>query len=806
MALVDRARTLARLLPVRGDARSGTRAQPECVVLGVRDGVRPSPKPPVRIFLGTEPAQYRAERVFFWSIEQVRDPGRIYEIHLMKELVGFDRRGWLTGFTNYRFAIPHFAGASGKAIYNDVDQVYLGDPGELFDVDVGEHGFLALSDEDTSVMLIDCARMASVWSLADAQRRRRSFMEAKARANPGLYGRLDRDWHARDTEYVADRSKLLHYTAIHMQPWQPMPEQYVYQRNPVADVWCSLERAADAAAYQIFTAARPSQGYNVLCTQIRQTCESGCTPEKAGVREHLPPEHDTVSLYDFISLPERSRSRKLIAKSVSTDVLDCLPDEDVPWVLDALFRSARRKLTVTVTTATRTSESGQGIVHRPRPESWWLAQLEAASRHHPEIHWQLIVHTRNAWRPNAARSCEGGRRFNSNPTVWVLTDDHPGNTTQSLGLANALGWPYEVKALRFTWLVHLHDFLFGIFGATRLGLQRTRSAVLTRPWPDLVITTGWRSAHIARWIKKQSRDHTRLVQMGRKGTHVAQLYDLAISCRYFRLPPDRRRIETLVPLTGVSSEQLSQAAERWRNLFGAAPRPRIALFVGGTSYACRFDEKTAYRLGAEVRSFAHATGGSVFATTSRRTGSQPTVALKKGLGDSCYLHEWRPNQSENPYLAYLASADILIVTGESESMLAEAAATGKPVFIYPLPEAQLDPWTRFKEWIVARGEKQRLGLRGTIKPQRGLQYVCARLVERGIILPQPDLHMLHETLVRSGIARLFGSAERTVGSAALREVDDVARRVRMLMGMPPEPRVEMRTERTVKAANAGRLP
>src|ERR1051325_7061249 len=171
MALLDRRSKLARLLPALGNAsRGGTRAQPECVVLGVRDGVPATPKPPVRIFVGTEPVQYRAERVFFWSIEKVRDPGRIYEIHLMKDLVGFDRRGWLTGFTNYRFAIPHFAGASGKAIYNDVDQVYLGDPGELFDVDVGEHGFLALSDEDTSVMLIDCARMASISTIAEIGR------------------------------------------------------------------------------------------------------------------------------------------------------------------------------------------------------------------------------------------------------------------------------------------------------------------------------------------------------------------------------------------------------------------------------------------------------------------------------------------------------------------------------------------------------------------------------------------------------------------------------------------------------------
>jgi len=118
-----------------------------------------------------------------------------------------------------------------------------------------------------------------------------------------------------------------------------------------------------------------------------------------------------------------------------------------------------------------------------------------------------------------------------------------------------------------------------MFGATRLGLQRTQSAVLTRPWPDLVITTGWRTAHIARWIKKQSHDHTRLVQMGRKGTHVAHLYDLAISSRYFRLPPDSRRIETLVPLTESLSEQLRQAAERWQDLLANTPRPRIALLV-----------------------------------------------------------------------------------------------------------------------------------------------------------------------------------------------------------------------------------
>ena len=781
MALLEKSRRVVR--------PPGVRAQPECVVLGVREGVAPSPKPPVRIFLGTEDAQYRAERVFFWSIEQVREPGRIYEIYLMKELLGFDRRRWLTGFTNYRLAIPDFAGRFGKAIYNDVDQVYLGDPGELFDADLGEHGFLALTEHDTAVMLIDCARMASVWSLAEAQRQRRSFMERKARAISGLYGRLDPVWHARDGEYVPGRSKLLHYTAIHLQPWQPTPHRYAYQHNPAGRVWLDMERAADAAAYQIFTAARPSEQYKLLSTQILQAYVPTHAPAELSAKEPAStPEQQTISWHDLVLFAETGRSKTAMSDVVSTEVLDTLPGEDVPWVLDELFRRARHRVKVTVTTATRTNVLGNGIqlCQRARPKSWWVEHLEAASCRHPEKHWQLIVHTRNGWGREVTQACEGGRRFNGNPIVWVLTDDHPGNTTQSLGLAKALGWPYEVKELHFSWRIHLHDFLFGCFGATRLGLKRTQSAVLTPPWPDLVITTGWRTAHIARWIKNQSHDHTRLVQMGRKGTHVARLYDLAISCRYFRLPPHSRRLETLVPLTEVCSEQLRQSAERWQELLAKTPRPRIALLVGGTSYKCRFDEETAHRLGVEVRSFAETTGASVFATTSRRTGAKATVALKKGLGESSYLHDWQADQPENPYSAYLALADILIVTGESESMLADAAATGKPVYIYPLPKQQRDLWTQIKERIVARSEKHRWGSRGTIQPQTGLQYVCARLVERGIILPQADLGILHQTLVESGIAQFFGSTVSPTSHGALREVDDIARRVRMLMGMPQE--------------------
>ena len=74
-------------------------------------------------------------------------------------------------------------------------------------------------------------------------------------------GRWIAAWNSRDAEYEEGRSKLLHFTAMHTQPWQPFPEDYAYRHNPLADLWFDLERAADATGYHVFTAASPSDDY-----------------------------------------------------------------------------------------------------------------------------------------------------------------------------------------------------------------------------------------------------------------------------------------------------------------------------------------------------------------------------------------------------------------------------------------------------------------------------------------------------------------------------------------------------------------
>jgi mitochondrial fission protein ELM1 len=803
------------------------RAKPERIVLGVKAGVEPSPKPPVRIFLGTEPAQYRAERIFVWSIERVRDPSRVYEIHLMKELAGFDRRMWLTGFTNYRFAIPHFAGGRGRAIWNDVDQVYVTDPAELFDTDLDGHGFLTVpvlardKRVDSSVMLMDCERMLSVWSLESAQNDGSKALLRRALAIPNLHGLLEPAWNARDSEYVPGRSKLIHYTILHTQPWCPIPQRYVYQRNPIGYTWYDLERSADAAGFQVFNRDRQSSRFQSIAAGVDSVpADTGSTPG-VGARELSPLELDEVrelcGQSDVKSLlevrlcdvrPGLALHRHLpevqveeigmftdLAKGgpprefdgvVCSNGLEQLPDEDVPWVVEELFARARRFVYASVDepAGPRTLPDGRVLEARERGWAWWSPLFEKAGARHPGVHWKLAVCQQGRAGQRTRRQCEGGRRVES-PRVWVLRDGSSEHDSQSLGIARALGWQYETKALRFSGLFRLRR-LAAFRSGPPLGLTKSRSAPLAPPWPDVVIASGRRTSDVARWIGEQSHGQTRVIQLDRRAGLSADPFDIVISNESRDRPPDPRRIETTAPLTAVDPARLGELVAEGEALWKAAPRPRVALLVSGTTARYELRPELAQRMATEVRDVAAAAGGAVLALGSSHTGTDVLAALRAGLGDSGRVQPATTGGDEaamdEATLAALAVADVIVVTGESQSRLALAAATGKPVYIYPLPARRLSLSARVEEWVEARAHATPLNRRGTVRPQRGLEYLCARLLERGLVLSPRDTTRLEEKLIEQKIAEPFGAPLLLGRRPALREAQEVARRLRPLLG------------------------
>ena len=350
-------------------------------------------------------------------------------------------------------------------------------------------------------------------------------------------------------------------------------------------------------------------------------------------------------------------------------------------------------------------------------------------------------------------------------TVWLLIDDRPGHATQVRGVAQRLGLPAVEKALRFNALNRLPN---PVLAATTLSLRKDASERIDPPYPDLVIGMGRRIVPVARAIKRASGGHTRIVLLGRKAANDSDAADLSVACAHFRLLPHPDLIELVVPPTQVDADALAAVRTMRPDPMLELKHPRVVMLVGGPTAQHAFDADFAERMTRDIAAAASAIEGSLAIVTSRRTPKDAIAAMRKAA-PLAHLHEWRADRADNPFLSYLAHGDLLVVTGESESLLAEAAATGLPVTIYPLPARPKRPKDRFAEALRARAEKSAL---------------ARMLIDGGWVAPPRDLDMMHRMMAAHGRARLFdGSLNQTKPSPA-HELDDLARRIRALIASP----------------------
>lgn len=360
------------------------------------------------------------------------------------------------------------------------------------------------------------------------------------------------------------------------------------------------------------------------------------------------------------------------------------------------------------------------------------------------------------------------------PRVWLLADPRPGNLSQSQGLLDALGWAYERKDLACGPLSVLSN---RVLGARLAGYRRGASSELAPPWPDLVVACGRRTVPAARWIQQRSGGRSKLVVLGRKAGDAAHLFDLVITPEYGRGAPHANRMEIAGPLHTITPAVLDAAFEAWRaQLLTLGTAPRIALLVGGTSGQFRFDVAQARKLAARVASLVERRRGCLFFSTSRRTGAAQTRALERALGEIVvHRYDWRAVDEPNPYRGYLACADAFVITADSESMIAEACATGKPVFVFPLPtRTSYRALKLYRDWAVARA-----GLAdGRAAPRGVLGRLALYLISRGWIRPARDMGMVQGEVDReSGFVRAIAhTGDREKSAARVRALFELERR------------------------------
>jgi mitochondrial fission protein ELM1 len=333
-------------------------------------------------------------------------------------------------------------------------------------------------------------------------------------------------------------------------------------------------------------------------------------------------------------------------------------------------------------------------------------------------------------------------------------------------LADALGWPYETKQLVYNRRSAVPNLLLG---ASLIGIDRNESNRLEPPWPDVVIAGSRRSAPVARWIKAQSGGRARLVHLMHTQAPLS-CFDLVITTPQYCLPRRANVLHNTVPLNYIGTDRRTAAASEWAPGVAHLPRPFIALLVGGNSSTHRFDVESASRLGRQASAEASAAGGSLLISTSPRTPSDSAEALFAAIDCPAYRYSWRPSDDRNPYVAFLGLADRFIVTSDSASLPTDACATGKPVWVFDLPQRPKSGAKEFiRRWGKRRGDS-------TAPPQSPADRLYDGLVYLGLLKPARDFAKFHDNLRQRGLVTAPGDTAGRNPPA----LDDMERSVRAI--------------------------
>ena len=254
------------------------------------------------------------------------------------------------------------------------------------------------------------------------------------------------------------------------------------------------------------------------------------------------------------------------------------------------------------------------------------------------------------------------------PALWILTDGKAGDEQPLIGVAEAMGVEPVLR--------HVAPRPFFAALMPWGPADPKDEAPLAPPFPDICLATGRRAVAYLRKLKRRAPEtFTVFFKDPRTSRHGA---DLIVIQSHDRVTyPDALTVTTAP--NRILPEKLDRIRQNPPTDLAALPHPRLCVLAGGDSRHHRFTPQDIAAFTAGLREKLEA-GASLMITTSRRTPAALSAALAE-LASHPNARLWT-GTGENPLLAYLALADGIVVTADSTNMIGEAAATGRPLFIF----------------------------------------------------------------------------------------------------------------------------
>lgn len=277
------------------------------------------------------------------------------------------------------------------------------------------------------------------------------------------------------------------------------------------------------------------------------------------------------------------------------------------------------------------------------------------------------------------------------PLCWCISKGMAGMNSQTRGLADAVGARHEMHDAKMSWP---WSWLPVASVPKRLSVLRDFPDVESCEPPRLVISCGRHGVVPSLALKRRfgSSVFTVHIQDPKMDTTG---FDLVVAPSHddVRGP---NVYSTMGAIHYVTEARLDEARRSpTASILKTDERPVVTVLIGGPNRYFSFDDDDVGRLIASLREVVDANAVRLCVLASNRSGPKVMAALREAFGDEHYLWD---GDGDNPYFAALAVASYLVVTGDSVSMVTEAAATGRPVYVHHLKQQRASArFTRFHE-------------------------------------------------------------------------------------------------------------
>lgn len=278
--------------------------------------------------------------------------------------------------------------------------------------------------------------------------------------------------------------------------------------------------------------------------------------------------------------------------------------------------------------------------------------------------------------------------------IWVIADNRPGTFNQAISLAKSMSMPYRIIEIEYNFLAKIPNFL-NFFNLWCLSRKTRNSLNGIGYYPKVIISAGRRAANVALAIKRNSNNNSKIVQIMNPQLPF-RLFDNVLLPYHDPYNSYRRLLkqggkEVLIQINGalnsINPKMLQAELAKFslvieKNLQGSNGQ-KIAVLVGGNYKNKPFPVVAIKELLQDI-SFLKKENDKVLIVNSRRTSNKINQFIKDHIAennDYC-LFNFHDYIAKNPYLAILAIADIIVATGDSVSMVSDALATGKELYIF----------------------------------------------------------------------------------------------------------------------------